>query len=451
MNSSHGSRSVALFGLSHRTAPVSHRERLALSSSRESEALRRLRDELPVQEGVIISTCNRVEIYSPLAEDVSPEILGSFLCDFQGVPSEEIRGMSYACRGPEAIRHLFRVASSLDSQVVGESQILSQVKSAYLRAKVGGHTGRTLNLLFQKALKVGKDVRTRTRIGERGASVCSVAIGFMRKIFEDLTSKAVMVIGSGEMGKLTLGQLFRQGARKLLIVNRSRERAEELASKYGGEVVPYEALPERLGEADIVMTSTAAPHPIIRADEVRAAMRQRRHAPQIYMDIAIPRDVEPEVGKIENVYLYNVDDLDRVLRQNMDECAREASEGEEIVNHQVEAYLALQARMDLGPAISRMRGYLLGLVRGELARALGAAPPLDSRGAGSVEALAERLVDRILQGPIQALRQGVEDGVGEEMELLVRRIFSDNGLDLPESGEESPSPGPERRAESKES
>ncbi|MCZ6689982.1 MAG: glutamyl-tRNA reductase [Planctomycetota bacterium] len=428
--------SIILVGLSHRTAPVSIRERLAFTSTSLPEGLRRFRESTGHEEGVILSTCNRVEIYATLEEDGSAEPLTRFLCDFHEVPRDLIRDRFYVYRGREAVRHLFRVASSLDSQVIGESQILSQVKGAYQRAKTAGHTGKALNLLFQKALKVGKDVRTRTRIGSLGVSVASVGISFIGKIFEDLRSKVAMVIGSGEMGKVTLSHLSRQGVGRLLVVNRSLDRAEELAGRFGGEVVSYEEMIPRLFEVDIVVSSTSAPHPIIGVEDVQQAMRKRRHAPQVYLDIALPRDIAPEVQGIGDVSLYNVDDLDRVVSLNMEGCGREVAAGEEIVDEQVEAYLALQARLSLGPIIQQLQGDLHTLIRKELTRSVPGSPLFAEDDAASIDSLASRLAGKILHSPIQALRSGEEEEVRKELAELVRGLFSSNGASLPKAESE---------------
>ena len=339
-------RPIAVLGLSHRTAPVEVRERLAFPSSLLSKGLADLGKGYPIREAVILSTCNRVEVYSALEDDADPRVLGQFLLGFHARSTEEVEGRFYVHGGRDAVRHLFRVASSLDSLIVGESQILSQVRQAYLTAKEIGHTARVLNPLFQKALKVGKEVRTKTRIGMGGVSISSVAVRLMKEVVGTLESKVVMLIGSGEMGKLALGNLVRQGILTLLVVNRSESRARELCDRYGGEAIPYLRFPERLPEADVIISSTGAPHTIIHPAEVQRAMEMRKGAPQVYIDIAIPRDVEPGVAEIENVHLFNVDDLGRVIERNLEGWTQEVARGEEIVESQVEAYVAMQTRSD---------------------------------------------------------------------------------------------------------
>ena len=427
-------RRIALCGLSYRTAPVPVRELLAFSREALGQGLEGLQRLDGVAETVILSTCNRVEVYAVMEEALAAEELGRFLARFHHRPEEEVLGHAYHREGNDAIRHLFRVSAGLDSQVVGESQVLGQVKEAYQQAKARECTGRMLNLLFQKALKVGKDVRTETRIGATGASVSSAAIGFMRKIYEDLSKKTIFVVGSGEMGKITLAHLARHGVGALRIVNRSPGRARELAERYGGEVLAFEKMREHLAEADIVISSTAAPLAVIHAEDVRRAMKARRGAPQIYMDIAIPRDVDPEVGKISGVYLYNVDDIDRAISRNLEGLTQEIARGEGIVEGQVEAYLSMEARLDLGPVIRDMRRRVCELIRSELEVALENGSSLRLPGEVTVESLAERLAGKVLHGPIQALRNG-DDEVVDALPDLVRRIFSFNGEPEPPEGD----------------
>jgi glutamyl-tRNA reductase len=333
---------IVLVGLNHRSAPVDLRERLAFRREQLPEAFNRLRGEVGLREAAILSTCNRVEIYAGApALDGTLERLHRFLSRHADL---ELAGLSprlYSFVEPRrVVRHLFSVASGLDSMVLGEAEILHQVKDAYELARSAGATGKLLNGLFQRALNTGKTVRSRTGIGRGCTSVGTVAVQLAEKIFGDLSRASVLLIGAGKIGEITLKRLAERGAGELRVMSRTLERAAGLAADYRATAVPASALADQLPEADIIITSTSAPVFLLRREELAAAMRQRHQRPLCIVDLGVPRNVEPSIGTLENVYLFNVDDLQTLVRHHHGERQRALGESEDIINRKVDLFLA---------------------------------------------------------------------------------------------------------------
>ncbi len=331
---------INVIGVNYRTCPVQTRENLFIPSDRLPEALEQLRTEYSQPECVIISTCNRTEIYTASQQDPPDcRLIAQFLGEFQGVSIEKFADSMYAFEMEECVKHLFRVASSLDSMIVGETQITAQVKDAYHCALKHAHSGRTLNALFQRALAVAKKVRTRTRIGEGRVSVSSAAVAFAEKVFGKLSGKSVLVVGAGEMAELTLKHLMSRGATGVVVTNRTYEKALQLAETYGGEAVPLERLCDAISRSDIVVCSTSAAEHLIGKNEVEECLQLRNNRPIFFVDIGVPRNVDPEIGSLDNVYLHNIDHLESVVAGNIEERQKEITKSLKIIESEVERFM----------------------------------------------------------------------------------------------------------------
>ncbi|MFQ5688330.1 MAG: glutamyl-tRNA reductase, partial [Candidatus Scalindua sp.] len=300
-------------GLNHDSAPVEVREKIAFSASSVPIALSSFTQSFPLSEAVILSTCNRVEIYATSPDNsLNKEALLDFFSAFHGLPKEKFADHMYHHQDMNAVRHLFFVASSLNSGVLGETQIISQVKEAYMTATTAETTGSILNQLFQRSLNVAKDVHTKTSIGKGNISVSTVAVDLAIKVFKDFSDKTIFIIGAGEMCELVLKHLVERGAKTAIVANRNYDKAKSLAEEYDGKAINYENLDDYLPQADIVISSTASPRPVIHTEHIKSAIKTRRGNPMLLIDIAVPRDIDPKIAKIDNVYLYNIDDLQTV-------------------------------------------------------------------------------------------------------------------------------------------
>lgn len=333
---------IVLIGLNYRSAPLEFRERFAFRREDLPQAFSRLREEVGLREAAILSTCNRVEIYAGApALDGTLERLHRFLSRHADIELSGLSPRLYSYAEPQrVVRHLFSVASGLDSMVLGEAEILRQVKDAYEAAQAAGATGKLLNGLFQRALNTGKTVRSRTGIGRGCTSVGTVAVQLAEKIFGDLSRAVVLLIGAGKIGELTLKRLAERGAGELRVMSRTLERSADLAAAYRATPVPAAALPAQLLEADIAITSASAPVFLLRREELVLAMRQRHHRPLCIVDLGVPRNVEPSSGGLENVYLFNVDDLQALVHQCHHERQRALGESEDIINQKVDGFLS---------------------------------------------------------------------------------------------------------------
>ena len=332
---------IVLVGLNHKSAPIELRERLAFRREQLAEAFARLRTQVGLHEAAILSTCNRVEIYGGVPElDGTVARLRRFLSEHGGLESASLSERLYSYAEPHSVRHLFSVASGLDSMVLGEGEILHQVKHAYEWAKQHGATGKVLNGLFQRALNAAKAVRTQTDIGRGCTSIGSVAVELSEKIFGSLSGATVLLIGAGKIGELTLKRLTVRGVREVRVMNRSLERAVALASAHQAIPVPMEQLLTQLLEADIVISSASAPAYLIHRSDVGSAMRVRHQRPLCLVDLGVPRNVEPAVGSLENVYLFDVDDLQGLLDHHDEERQQSLSQSQEIIDHKVERFLS---------------------------------------------------------------------------------------------------------------
>ena len=418
---------IVLIGLSHKTAPVEMRERLAFAENRLHDALGGLVDQEVVEEGLIVSTCNRVELLATSAagSDHGIHHLEEFVCDFHQLPPDSLNGHLYRHADAAAIKHLFRVASSLDSMIVGESQILGQVKEAYQHAADAGTVGRVLSQLMNRAISVAKRVRTETGIAQNPVSVSSVAVELARKIFDDLSNKTVLLVGAGEMGELAARNLIDAGTSKLLVTNRTASRAEEIARQFGGGAVSFEAFYNVLSAADIVLCSTGAPDYVIRPAETRQALKGRRRGPLLFIDISVPRNVDPGIAQLDNCFLFDVDDLESVVKANIRERQKEAAVAETIIETEVENFLKQMRAFDIGPAVVEVKKLLAQMAANEFKRnrkRLGALTPEQEMAIQDV--LLPALVNKLSHPVIVHLREAARDGeptkVLEELRKMIR-------------------------------
>jgi glutamyl-tRNA reductase len=416
-------------GLSHQTAPVEVRERLALSEGVVPEALHLL---CPgngcgpgyALEGAILSTCNRLEVYAVAAcAERGLEDLRSYLARVTGAPYSVFDGHLQAREGGDAVAHLCDVACGLDSLVLGESQIQGQVAEAYQVAVAHGAAGPVINALFRTALRAGKRARTETGINRHATSISHVAVELALQIFDDLATKTALLVGAGEMAELAAKNLVDNGVGSLLVVNRSAGRAAVLAKEYGGEAFGWERLAQALWRSDIVISSTAAPHPILRRDTVAAAMRMRRNRPLFIIDIAVPRDVEAEVGKLNNVFLYDIDDLQQVLAANLEQRRREVPRVRAIVDEEVAGFLAWLRARDVVPTIVDLRQHVDGLREAELAWAMNKLEGLSDQQRNIVLAFSQRLVNKIMHEPTIRLKQHANGREATRYTEAVRDLF----------------------------
>lgn len=416
--------SILVVGLNHKSAPVEVREKLAFNASNISTALSLFLHRHQSAETVILSTCNRVEMYvSSLDGAVKTEDVLSFFADFHKIALNEFSPYMYHYADDRAVNHLFFVTASLDSMVLGESQILSQVKEAYTTASMDEATGKVMNQLFQQALNVAKIIHTRTNIGKRKVSISSVAVEFAEKIFQEFTGKTVLVVGAGEMCELLLKHLYEEGARTIVVANRTFERAQEIANAFQGQVIKYELLGEYLAKADIIISSTSAPHYVIHTDQVKDAIRHRRGNPMFLIDIAVPRDIEPEIANIDNVYLYNIDDLQSVVSQNIDERTREVEKCRSIVEEEVEHFMARLEEMKIEPAITLLRNHFHTIGKEELARLKTKLKNIDNGDWEQVIYTVERTINKLLHHPAKVAKQEAKNGGGYRYVEIIRKLF----------------------------
>lgn len=411
---------ILAFGLNHRTAPVSVREQAAFTPERLGDALADLRVHGGAHEAAIVSTCNRTEVYCRLVHATAPNAIKWF-AGFHRLHLADIEPHLYLYPGAEAVKHVFRVASGLDSMVLGEPQILGQMKTAFAEAHKAGATGKILNRLFQQTFSVAKRVRTDTAIGASAVSVAFAAVALARRIFANLNERCVLLIGAGETIELAARHLREAGVGRMIVANRTVERAQGLAHEFAAEAITLADMPERLREADIVISSTASQLPILGKGAVERALRARRHRPMFLVDLAVPRDIEPEVGGLSDVYLYTVDDLQGVIEANRQTRIEAAAEAEKIIDVQVTDFMRWIQSLDAVPTIRALRQRADMLRDEELVRARERIAHGEDPHA-VMERLARDLANKLTHAPSAALKQADVDG-NAELARVVRRLF----------------------------
>ncbi len=408
---------IAVLGLSYKTAKVEDRGRAAWTADQLPGALAGLRAVPGVLEGAILSTCNRTEIYAVLERINSRDALLEFWSRQKGVAAKDLGGLCYFREGEEAAAHLMRVASGLDSMILGETQILGQVKESYLLAQDHASIGKVLHELFNKALACGKRVHTETAISQNAVSVSYAAVELARKIFGDLKGRRALLVGAGKMGGLTARHLAENGIDEILVSNRTYSRAEEMAREFGGRAVPFDRLPEWLSQADVVISSTGAPGVVITREMVQQAMRARRFRPLFLVDIAVPPDIEAAAGGLDNVFLYNIDDLEAVVLANLEERAREAQKAERIIAEEVGSFQFWLRSLDVVPLIKSLREKAEEIRQAELQRAFNRLPRLDVREREIIAGMTAVIVNKILNDPTVRVK---EFAGGEDAEVYLR-------------------------------
>jgi glutamyl-tRNA reductase len=442
---------IFVVGLSWRSASVSVREKLAFHDDEIQECLSQLTKRDFVDEAVILSTCNRVEIYGCTSKSAPASAVSqaaaevrAFLASSRHYPAEKLSDVLYERVEADAVRHIFQVASALDSMVLGESQILGQLKSAFGTASSEGKVGPVLGRCMERAFGVAKRVRTETGISRGAANVSSVAVELAKRVFGDLNGKSVLVVGAGKMSALAARHLRADGAAKICVTNRSPEKAERLAAEIDGIARPWDELELEIAKADVVITSTGAREPVLTKKLMKKAMKRRRYRSCFVMDIAVPRDVESSVGKLEGVYLFDIDDLERLVAENLKERSREAESAIELVESEVVTFETWMRQQHVVPTIRALREHFHEVAMAEAEKSLAMlekASDEDDR-ADAVRRLAKSIANKLLHGPMSALKSG---GESEELADATHRLFKledENTSEEVSAGEPLPDPAP---------
>ena len=407
---------IVLLGLNHKTAPIALRERLAVAPQQLEEATRSLMQAPGVVEGMILCTCNRVELLTSQKPD-APHLL-DFIGSYFGIDRQQLAPHMYEYRQEEAVRHLFRVACSLDSMVIGEPQILGQVKSSYLAARSAGAIRGHLDKVLQRAFVVAKRVRSETQIGSSSVSIASVAVELARKIFGSLDGKRVLLVGAGKMSEQAARHLLAQGAGAVLVANRTHERAVQLAQRFGGRAIRFDDLYAHADQADIVITSTGSDQAVFRREHAQHFLQQRRGRPMFFIDIAVPRDVDPEVNKLDGIFLYDIDDLQSVAGSHLKERGKEAELAEAMILAEVDKYQRRLHSLNVAPEIVRFQQSAEQIRQGELRRLASRLQSLSAEQQAAVEALTRGLVNKFLHQPVQAIKAAASDGNSAAVDAL---------------------------------
>lgn len=427
--------SILLVGVNHKTAPVEVRELLAFSEESCSEGLRTLVDGEIVREGLIVSTCNRVEVITATTRGQLQEgadRIANFLSESRSLPRESFSPHLYQHLDDQAVRHLFRVASSLDSMVVGEPQVLGQVRRAYSLALEVGTAGRVLNRLVHHALRVAKRVRAETGIAASAVSISYMAVELGKKIFSSLQGCTVLVIGAGEMAELSVRHLINAGVSRVLVTNRTDEAARRLASEFSGEAVHFDSLPEHLASADIVICSTGASEYVLTASMARTALERRRNRPAFFIDISVPRNIDPAIGELPNLFVFDIDDLESVISSNIREREREAERAELIVDSEVMQFQQALRALDIGPTLGALRQKLQDIARAEMDRQRNRLGTLSPEQESAIEALLLATVNKISHPVLNHMRRSYSSSDSESESIQAWRdmfgLEDENGI-----------------------
>jgi len=432
---------LVIVGLNHENTPVEIRERLAFPAATMGEALKRLANNYGVSECVILSTCNRVEALA-ITGDMEKGLwqIKRFFSDYHGIELERLDEHFYSHCGEQAVRHLFRVASGLNSMVMGEPQILGQVKDSYSYAVEHNTAGVVVNKLYHKTFQVAKRIRTETKIGEAAVSVSFAAVELAKKIFGDLSGRSAMLLGAGEMAELAARHLTGAGTCEVIVANRTYERAVEFVKSFEGSAaaIMFREFPHYLKNVDIVIASTGARSYIIEPEQVREVMRERKQRPMFFIDISVPRNVDPLVNRIDNVYVYNVDDLQEVVAANLKERGREAHAAEAIIDEEIEKFYRWIKSLDVVPTIIALRRACDEIRKRELAKALSSidSEKLSAKERKAIEAMTGAIVNKILHHPVTHLKREADKIEGDLYIDTIRKLF-----DLDEAEEESKARG----------
>ena len=412
---------IIALGHNHDTAPVEIRERFAFGPDKIGDALEQVLETPGIRESVILSTCNRNEIYSVVADaDEATNRITDFLHDFHGVERGMVDHSLYSFKHEKAVEHLFSVASGVDSMVVGETQVAAQLKEAYAHARKASSSGPVLNRLFASSFEAGKKVRHRTRVSEGSVSVSSCAVELAQKIFTDLDDKITVLVGAGENTEQTARILKDHGARRFIVANRTVERAAALADRLGGSGIPLEKLREVLVQADIVLTSTASPDPLLSDGDVRLLMQKRRNKPLFIIDLSVPRDIDPAVRGIANVFLYDVDDLSGIADENRERRSTEVVRAREIIDSEVNSFMAWYRSLGVTPTIVSLRNHFESVRTQEIERITS---KLSDEEKKHVDAATRAVINKLLHPPTSEMKRASQEGDGVWLTMAVQRLF----------------------------
>ncbi len=430
-----------LIGVNHNSAPVEMRERLAIPESRLPDACRDLTAHPGIEEGMVISTCNRVELVTHTTNRAAD--LRGFLGEHFQVKADELDPYLYEYREKDAVRHVFRVASSLDSMVVGEAQILGQVKEAYATARAVGAVRAQLEQLFTRAFAVAKRVRTETAVGSSSVSIASVAVELAKKIFGTLNGKTVFIVGAGKMSELAARHLMAHGCAAIFVSNRTYDRAVGLAHRFNGEAIKFDDLYDTCDRADIVITSTGSPHAIFRREHGEQFLARRKNRPMFFIDIAVPRDVAPEMGKLDGIFTYDIDDLQQAVSSHVADRRKEAERAEAIITSEVENFKArFEARLhtlDVVPTILSLQDHLETIRQAEIDRVRGRLGPLSPEQEMAVETLTRGIISKVMHTPITTLKTAAREAEATTVIEVVRKLFNlQEKQEAPEAAERNP-------------
>jgi glutamyl-tRNA reductase len=418
-------REILLLGLNHKTAPIDVRECIAFTPEETDRALTILREHPAIDESVLLSTCNRIELLMAAIEsETAVSVAKQFIAEFKKVPLSQFETSLYLYSGDEAVRHTFQVAASLDSMVVGEPQILGQMKEAYRKATEEKTSGVILNKLFHRTFFVAKKVRTETGVGDHAVSISYAAIELGKKIFGDLEGKTVMLIGAGEMAELAVEHLIRNRVGAVSVANRTFARAVDLADRFSGQAIKFEEVADGLRTVDIIISSTGATDYILRKDQVRQVMRSRRNRSLFFIDIAVPRDIDPEINRINNAYVYDIDDLKGIIDDNIEDRRREAIKAQRIIDEAVIGFHKWYDTLAVVPTIVSLRGKVEAMARRELEKTLGSLNHLSESDKRAIERMTGALVNKILHEPTNFLKKnGCHSDKSASLDLM-RKLFN---------------------------
>jgi glutamyl-tRNA reductase len=427
--------SFHLIGVNHRSAPVEVRERFAIPDSRLPDALKRFTHHPGVDEGLILSTCNRVELLAQTRNGGAD--LRAFLRDYFQLDDSTLDPHLYEYREQDAVRHLFRVASSLDSMVVGEAQILGQVKEAYATARAVGAVQSHLDQLLTRAFAVAKRVRSETEVGSSAVSVASVAVELAKKIFGSLNGKHVYLVGAGKMSELAARHLLAHGAESIFVSNRTYDRAIRLAHQFNGQAIEFSRLHDTCDRGDIVITSTGSPHAIFRREHGEMFLSRRKNRPMFFIDIAVPRDVDPEMNKLDGIFVYDIDDLQQAVASHVADRQKEAELADDIIDVEVERFHARLQTLEVVPTIVSLQDHLETIRQAEIDRVRGRLGPLSPEQELAVDALTRGIVNKIMHTPISTLKTAARESEATTIIEVVRRLFNLESKKAAKSGDGS--------------
>jgi len=416
---------IILLGLNHTTAPVELRECIAFSEEDTEEALEALNDRPEFREVLLLSTCNRVELlFVTDNQEVCIPEAKRFIAEHNRVPLDDVESALYVYEGANAVRHVFRVASSLDSMMIGEPQILGQIKSAYRTATQKKTSGVILNRLLHRAFFVAKRVRSETGIGDHAVSISYAAIELGRKIFGTLEGKEVLLVGAGEMAELAVENLIRHHAGKIWVANRTFERGLELATRFGGQAIRLEEIQESLRQVDIIISSTGATSPVITRDDVRSVMRSRKNRPMFFIDIAVPRDIDPTINRLTNCYVYDIDDLQEIIDENIEDRNREAVKGERIVEEATIRFGQWYDSLAVVPTIVALRRKMEDIIEEQIDKTLGGLKNISDNDRDAFDRMKQALINKMLHDPTMFLKSNGCLGDRSLYLDVTRRMFN---------------------------